>query len=65
MRLDQITMCFFGEVLGFDENGDILIRNHGRRGKADTMTLSQINKKAYEKATRMKCIGTTAATIIQ
>lgn len=53
---------FFGEVLGFDENGDVLIQNHGKRGKSDTMTLSQLNKKAYEKATRMTR-GRTAATI--
>ena len=51
---------FFGEVLGFDEKGDILIRNHGRHGKSDIMTLNQINKKAYETATRMKYMISTA-----
>ena len=45
---------FYGKVLGFDENRDILIQNHGKRGKSDIMRLSEINNQAYEIAMKIK-----------
>ena len=44
---------FFGNVIGFDEHGDILLKSHGKRGKEDIMTLSQFNRKARDAATEI------------
>lgn len=45
---------FYGNVVGFDEHGEVVLRGHGKRGKKDTMTLSQFNRKAWEAASRAR-----------
>ena len=51
IRLADDQLCF-GEVGGFNEYGDVVLLRHGKRGKRETMTLTQFNKIAWEKASR-------------